>query len=193
MAGPGPADGFDAGTVWIGREDGRATLFLFPGGREDIRESSVLAALYILAEMELPEKLAKFRQKIENWKIVSWRSRPFWLIGNKYREYLVELGDDNGNTNRRKPENQTEIIRPRDMGASKSSNLYSFVVNSAMSCGHTASARAARYARCLRTHAYRSATFRKLSVAEKEASSELLLSITQALQRPPRPRASPRS
>lgn len=68
VAGPGPADGFDAGTVWIGREDGRATLFLFPGGREDIRESSVLAALYILAEMELPEKLAKFRQKIETWK-----------------------------------------------------------------------------------------------------------------------------
>ena len=68
VAGPGPADGFDAGTVWIGREDGRATLFLFPGGREDIRESSVLAALYILAEMELPGKLAKFRQKIETWK-----------------------------------------------------------------------------------------------------------------------------
>lgn len=50
VAGPGPADGHEAGTVWIGREDGRAWRFAFGGDRQQVRRAATNAALHILAD-----------------------------------------------------------------------------------------------------------------------------------------------
>ncbi|MDO5723463.1 MAG: nicotinamide-nucleotide amidohydrolase family protein [Flaviflexus sp.] len=49
VAGPGPADGHEAGTVWIGRENGRAWRFAFGGDRDQVRRAAANAALHILA------------------------------------------------------------------------------------------------------------------------------------------------
>lgn len=48
VAGPGPADGYQAGTVWIGvsgERGSRAQCFHFSGGRDEVREQSVKYAL----------------------------------------------------------------------------------------------------------------------------------------------------
>ncbi|MFD1431712.1 competence/damage-inducible protein A [Lacticaseibacillus yichunensis] len=50
VAGPGPDDGVDAGTVWIGLakrgEKSQATLYHFPGARNDVRDRAVKAAMF---------------------------------------------------------------------------------------------------------------------------------------------------
>ncbi|WP_245993682.1 CinA family protein [Flaviflexus salsibiostraticola] len=68
VAGPGPADGHEQGTVWIGREDGRAFGFTFPGTRAEVSESTVIAAVHLLADLELPADLAKFLTAEETWR-----------------------------------------------------------------------------------------------------------------------------
>lgn len=68
VAGPGPSDGHPAGTVWIGREDGKATQFLFPGDRGDIRSYSASCAIILLAGLELPAELAQYQRLTQSWK-----------------------------------------------------------------------------------------------------------------------------
>lgn len=58
VAGPGPADGHQAGTVWIGREDGRAYRLAFPGSRSEVRKRATDAALSILAE-DIPAEVVE--------------------------------------------------------------------------------------------------------------------------------------
>ncbi|WP_338401773.1 CinA family protein [Flaviflexus huanghaiensis] len=67
VAGPGPADGHEQGTVWIGREDGRAFRFSFPGTRAEVNSSTVIAAVHLLADLELPADLDKYRTGEETW------------------------------------------------------------------------------------------------------------------------------
>ncbi|QOR48413.1 CinA family protein [Trueperella pecoris] len=53
VAGPGPADGHEAGTVWVGLSTPAGTSsheFHFDGNRESVRNESVLAAITVLAE-----------------------------------------------------------------------------------------------------------------------------------------------
>lgn len=68
VAGPGPADGHEEGTVWIGREDGRAFRFQFAGARAEVSDRTVIAAVHILADLELPQEVAKFLFEQETWK-----------------------------------------------------------------------------------------------------------------------------
>ena len=54
VAGPGPADGHAAGTVWVacaGKLGERARLCRFSGSRSDVRAQSVKAAVDLLAEL----------------------------------------------------------------------------------------------------------------------------------------------
>ena len=51
VAGPGPADGHEAGTVWVAVDSARgsrAALTRFPGGREDVRRAAVRRAVDLL-------------------------------------------------------------------------------------------------------------------------------------------------
>lgn len=51
VAGPGPSDGIEAGTVWIGLADARHTeakLYHFPGDRAAVRGRAVKAGLFML-------------------------------------------------------------------------------------------------------------------------------------------------
>ena len=51
VAGPGPADGHEAGTVWVAVDSARgsrAALARFPGGREDVRRAAVRRAVDLL-------------------------------------------------------------------------------------------------------------------------------------------------
>lgn len=50
VAGPGPEDSVAPGTVWIGREDGRAWLFRLAGDRAAVRAGAARIALEILTE-----------------------------------------------------------------------------------------------------------------------------------------------
>lgn len=68
VAGPGPADGHEEGTVWIGREDGRAFGFLFCGTRAEVSAQTVIAAVHLLADMDLPDKIGKYLAETETWK-----------------------------------------------------------------------------------------------------------------------------
>lgn len=68
VAGPGGSDGYEAGTVWIGRENGSAYSFLFPGTRTNIRNYSATVALSILAGIELPQELAQYQRLTKSWK-----------------------------------------------------------------------------------------------------------------------------
>lgn len=54
VAGPGPADGHAAGTVWVactGKLGERARLCRFHGGRSDVRAQAVEAAVDLLTEL----------------------------------------------------------------------------------------------------------------------------------------------
>lgn len=68
VAGPGPADGHEQGRVWIGREDGRGFGFLFRGTRSEISEFTVIAAVHLLADVDLPDEVAKFNTERQTWK-----------------------------------------------------------------------------------------------------------------------------
>lgn len=68
VAGPGPADGHEQGTVWIGREDGRAFGFHFRGTRGEVNDLTVIAAVHVLAELDLPEEVKKYHSETETWK-----------------------------------------------------------------------------------------------------------------------------
>ena len=60
VAGPGPADGAPAGTVWIGRSDHQAWQFLFPGKRSDVRHAAIEVALILLAGWDIPQEYEQF-------------------------------------------------------------------------------------------------------------------------------------
>ncbi|MBM9433122.1 CinA family protein [Flaviflexus equikiangi] len=68
VAGPGPSDGHEQGTVWIGREDGRAFGFLFRGTRPEVSRLSVIAAVHILADLDLPDEVSAYHFASETWK-----------------------------------------------------------------------------------------------------------------------------
>ena len=80
VAGPGTADGHEAGTVWVAVDSARgsrAALARFPGGREDVRRAAVRRPF-----SENSENVGKRIVTVRSWKD-SGRVKPAKRSGTK--------------------------------------------------------------------------------------------------------------